>query len=176
VPATISALFMIGSLAFALSAIRAANARAAIGWGALSMASLVLALLSKEQAAVTPALLLAALLSLGAGPRRAAATRLVLLQTLLVAVYFLALRPAVLGSALTGVPPIGGSLATQWLTAIASWPRQLGWLFAPLRSSTSDTRVVTRPFGSRWGSVALGSPSPGGGSAARRPDRGAGLA
>lgn len=142
VPATISALFMIGSLALALSAIRAVNTRAAIGWGALSMASLVLALLSKEQAAVTPALLLAALLSLGAGPRRAAATRLVLLQTLLVAVYFLALRPAVLGSALTGVPPIGGSMATQWLTAIASWPRQLGWLFAPIRSSTSDTVMI----------------------------------
>ena len=92
---------------------------------------------------MTPALLVAALLSLGAGPRRGAAARLVLLQTLLVGVYFLALRPAVLGSALTGVPPIGGSMATQWLTAIASWPRQLGWLFAPLHSSTSDTvRIV----------------------------------
>jgi hypothetical protein len=142
VPATISALCMIGSLAFALSATRASSPRAAAGWGALSVAGLVLGLLSKEQAAVTPALLVAALLSLGAGPRKGAAFRLVLLQTLLVAVYFLALRPAVLGSALTGVPPIGGSLFTQWLTAIASWPRQLGWIFAPLRSSTNDTVMI----------------------------------
>jgi hypothetical protein len=133
---------MIGALASALAATRAETARGATAWGALSAAGLVLALLSKEQAAVTPALLVAALLSLGSGPRRGAATRLVLLQTLLVAVYFLALRPSVLGSALTGVPPIGGSMATQWLTAIASWPRQLGWLFAPLRSSTNDTVMI----------------------------------
>jgi tetratricopeptide (TPR) repeat protein len=139
VPATISTLFMIGALAFALAATRAASRRTAVLWGALSAASLVLALLSKEQAAVTPALLVAALLSLGTGSRRGTAVRLVLLQTLLVGVYFLALRPVVLGSALTGVPPIDGSMTTQLLTAIASWPRQLGWLFAPLRSSTSDT-------------------------------------
>ena len=148
VPATLSALFMIGSLAFGLAATRAASSRAAAGWGALSAASLVLALLSKEQAAVTPVLLLAALLSLGAGPRRAAASGLLLVQALLVAVYFLALRPAVLGSALTGVPPIGGSMATQLLTAIASWPRQLGWLFAPIRSSTSDTVMIVSSLAS----------------------------
>jgi hypothetical protein len=142
VPATLSALFMIGALASALAATRAGTAHGAAAWGALSAAGLVLALLSKEQAAVTPALLVAALLSLGSGPRRGAAARLVLLQALLVAAYFLALRPSVLGSALTGIPPIGGSLATQWLTAIASWPSQLGWLFAPLRSSTNDTVMI----------------------------------
>ena len=103
------------------------------------MASLALGLLSKEQAAVTPALLVATLLSLGSGFRRRAAVVLVLLQALLVGTYFVALRPAVLGSALTGLPPIGGSVATQIFTAIAAWPRQLGWLFAPLHSSTSDT-------------------------------------
>jgi hypothetical protein len=140
-PATVSALFMIGSLAFGLAATRPATTRAAL-WGALSAVSLALGLLSKEQAAVTPALLVAALLSLGSGPRRGAAARLVVLQTLLVAGYFLALRPAVLGSVLTGVTPIGGSLSTQWLTAIADWPRQLGWLFAPLRSSTNDTVMI----------------------------------
>ena len=139
VPATLSALFMIGALAFALAATRATNSRAAKAWGALSALSLVLGLLSKEQAAVTPALLVATLLSLGNGRRRGDAVVLVLLQVLLVGAYFFALRPAVLGSAFTGLPPIGGSIATQIFTAVANWPSQLGWLFAPLHSSTSDT-------------------------------------
>ncbi len=143
VPATASALFMIGALAFALAATRVIGSRAAAGWGALSTASLALGLLSKEQAAVTPALLVATLLSFGAGPRRRAAVWLVVSQVLLVGTYFSALRPAVLGSAFTGVPPIGGSMTTQIFTAIGNWPRQLAWLFAPLHSSTSDTvRIV----------------------------------
>ena len=143
VPGSLSALFMIGSLAFALAATRAAGSKAAAGWGALSAASLALGLLSKEQAVVTPALLVATLFSLGAGPRRRVAVWLVATHLLLVGGYFFALRPAVLGTALTGVPPIAGSIATQLFTAIANWPRQLGWLFLPLHSSTSDTvRIV----------------------------------
>ena len=37
-----------------------------------------------------------------------------------------------LGRSLPGVEPIGGSLVTQWCTSVASWPSQLGWLFAPI--------------------------------------------
>jgi hypothetical protein len=143
VPATISAVFMIASLASAMAATRAAGPRAAAGWGALSIAGLALGLLSKEQATVTPALLAAMLLSFGAGARPRAAVSILAAQLALVVAYFLALRPAILGSAFPALPPIGGSQATQILTSVASWPRQLGWIFAPLTSSTSDTvRIV----------------------------------
>ena len=60
-----------------------------------------------------------------------------------------------------GLPPIGGSEATQIFTAVASWPRQLAWIFAPLHSSTNDTvRLVESAASARFalGAVlALGS-------------------
>jgi hypothetical protein len=161
VPATLSAFFMIAALACAMAATRAAGSRAAAGWGAVSLASLALGLLSKEQAAVTPVLLFATLLSLGAGPRRRVAVSIVTAQLLLVASYVFALRPAVLGSVFSGLPPIGGSDLTQIYTAVASWPRQLAWILAPLHSSTSDTvRVVASiasPGFALGAALALGS-------------------
>ena len=161
IPATISAFFMIAALGCALAATRAAGSRAAAGWGAVSLASLALGLLSKEQAAVTPVLLFATLLSLGAGPRRRVAVSIVIAQLLLVGGYVFALRPAVLGSVLSGLPPIGGSEMTQICTAVASWPRQLAWIFAPVHSSTSDTvRVVASiasPGFALGAALALGS-------------------
>jgi len=151
VPGTLSALFVIAALALALAATRAAGSRAATSWAALSAASLVLGLLSKELAAVTPALLLAALLSLGAGSRGRVAVSLVLAQLLLVAGFFFVLRPAVLGSVLPSIPPIGGSEATQIFSSVASWPRQLAWIFAPLHSSTSDTiNIIESPASLRF--------------------------
>ena len=120
-------------------------------WAATSLVALALALLSKESAVVAPALQLALAVGLAAGARRSggpapawrALALLVALQSALVAAYLFALRPAVLGAAVPAAAPIGGSLATQWRSSIAAWPAALGWLFAPLRSSTSDAiRVV----------------------------------
>jgi hypothetical protein len=132
--------FVLASLLAGLRAERPA-------WFALSLAALVLGLLSKENAAAVPALQAALLLALwrarGLVAVRAGAG-LVAAQALLVALHLLVLRPAVIGSTGTGAPPIGGSLVTQWQTSLAQWPSQLLWLFAPLHSSTSDAvRVVT---------------------------------
>ena len=113
---------------------------------ALSLAALALGLLSKENAAVVPALQAALLLGMRRRiPALRAPALLVAAQAVLVALHLLVLRPAVLGTAGTGAPPIGGSLVTQWQTSLAQWPSQLFWLFAPLHSSTSDAlRVVAR--------------------------------
>lgn len=141
--ASVSTLFTIAAVAFALASLRAARASAAAALGALSLVSLALALLSHERAVTTPLLLAAALLSLPVRRRAGAALGLVAAQALVVAGYALLLRPAVLGAALEGSPPIGGSAVTQVLTAVSSWPQQLAWIFAPIHSSTSDTvRVV----------------------------------
>jgi len=145
-PASLCALFVLTALACALRCVRAAHARSAAGWGLLSAAALALGLLSKERAAVEPVLLLAAWLCLGA-ERRARAGALGLAHAALVALYFLALRPAVLGSALGALPPIGGDPTTHVRTAIASWPGSIAWLFAPLHSSTSDAVHLARSFG-----------------------------
>jgi hypothetical protein len=121
-------------------------------WAAGSLVALALALLAKESAVVAPALQLALAAGAATDARRRgepapawhAVAVLVALQTALVAGYLLVLRPVVLGAAIPAAAPIGGSLPTQWTSSIASWPAALGWLFAPLRSSTSDAlRVVT---------------------------------
>jgi hypothetical protein len=136
-PETLCTLLVLAALASALRCAAAPGAGAAAAWGALSLAALALGLLSKERAVVVPALWLVAWLSLRAPrPRRAAA--LLLAQALVVIAYVGWLRPAVLGSAFASLLPIGGSAATQVLTALASWPSRIAWLFAPLRSSTSD--------------------------------------
>src|SRR5262245_36969656 len=118
---------------------------------AASLLGLALALLAKESAVVAPALQLALAASAAADARRNVARApawravavLAALQAALVAVYLFVLRPAVLGSSIPPAAPIGGDLATQWRSSIAAWPAALGWLFAPLRSSTSDAlRVV----------------------------------
>jgi tetratricopeptide (TPR) repeat protein len=150
VPATTCALFVIGALWLALASPRAPRSSTAVAWGALSLAALALGLLSKERAVVEPALLLAALVSLNAGRRGSVAAGLVLAHALLVAGYLFWLRPAVLGSTLAGLPPIGGSATTQILTAVASWPRQLAWLFVPVSCSTSDAVRVVESLADPW--------------------------
>jgi len=75
-------------------------------------------------------------------PARAAAV-LVAVQLGLLAAYLFALRPAVIGTSLTGSPPIGGRLVSQWASSLAIWPELLAWLVLPLHSTTSDVvRVV----------------------------------
>jgi hypothetical protein len=144
--------FVVTSLLCGALALRAAPARHRLVFGGLSLAALVLGLLSKENAATVPGLQLALLLGWAAQDprfreRAAAGALLVAAQAAIVAGYLFALRPAVLGGALTGADPIGGRLAVQWLTSLASWPQQLGWLFLPLHSTTSDVvRVVTSPL------------------------------
>lgn len=150
--AALMGFFLIASLGCGLLALKAPSTGRSAAWVTASLAALALGLLSKENAAVAPALQLALAGALTLGPRAAGAPRprtgrlavLVGAQLLLVALYLLALRPAVLGTALTGAPPIGGSLAVQWQTSLAQWPSQLAWLFLPLHSSTSDAvRVAT---------------------------------
>ncbi len=148
-PETLAALFLVAALASALRSADAARPAAAAAWAALSLAALGLGLLSKERAAVEPALLLAALVSLGGAPRRRAAA-LVTAHVLVVAAYVTLLRPAVLGGAFAGLPSIGDSATTQVLTALASWPAQMAWLFAPLRSSTSDAVRVATGLADPW--------------------------
>jgi hypothetical protein len=150
--AALMGLFLIASLDTGLRSLGAASPRARWSWGAASLAALALALLSKENAAVTPALLAALGLALWlrarahgeAGPRLPALAVLVAAQLALVAIHLLVLRPAVLGRSLTGAPAIAGSLVTQWQSSLAQWPSQMLWLFAPLHSNTSDAvRIAT---------------------------------
>jgi hypothetical protein len=150
--AALAGAFAIASLLCATRALGDGSARARASWGALSGAALCLGLLSKENAAVVPGLTLAIALGLGVRRRREpdsprvavpVAALLVGSQALLVLAYLLLLRPAVLGTSLTGSPPIGGSLVSQWASSLAVWPQALGWLVVPLRSTTSDVvRVV----------------------------------
>ena len=153
--AALMGLCLIASLDTGLRSLCAGTARARWGWGAASLATLALGLLSKENAAATPALLAALGLALWLrdepGLRLPALASLVAAQLVLVAIHLLVLRPAVLGHSLTGAPPIGGSLVTQWQTSLAQWPSQMLWLFGPLHSNTSDAvRVVTS-----WGDPAV---------------------
>lgn len=136
--------FVIASLLAGVWAARVAERAAAAGLVALSLAALALGLLSKENAAVVPALQLVLAFATGLATRPVTLA-LVAAQASLVALHLGMLRPAVLGTAGTGAEPIGGSLVAQWQTSLAQWPTQLLWLFAPLHSSTSDAvRVVTR--------------------------------
>ncbi len=149
IPETLCTLFVLATLASALLCSAARGAGAAAVWATLSLAALGLGLLSKERAVVAPALLVAAWVSLGAPrPRRTAA--LVLAHVLLVSGYLGWLRPAVLGSTFASLPSIGGSATIQVLTALASWPGRMAWLFAPLRSSTSDAIRVATSFADPW--------------------------
>ena len=157
--AALMGLFLIASLDTGLRSMQATSTLSCWSWAAASLAALVLALLSKENAAVTPALLAVLGLALWMRARAHGETAarvqrlsfLVAAQLVLVAIYLFLLRPAVLGRSLTGAAPIGGSLVTQWQSSLAQWPSQLLWLFAPLRSNTSDAvRVVTS-----WGDPAV---------------------
>lgn len=168
--AALMGFFLIACALCGLRALHAAAPGRGVAWGAASLVLLALALLSKENATVAPALVLALGLAALNDPRDAAPTSdvapphdeapprdmalsrargarlsaLFAAQALLVAVYLFVLRPAVLGSAIPGAPPIGGNLATQWQTSLATWPAQLAWLFVPLRASTSDAvRLAT---------------------------------
>jgi len=147
--------FILASLLLGGAALQSRRAGARLATAAGSLAALILGLLSKENAAVTPGLLLALAVSLGVARRSGTdrrglavtAAALILSQVVVVFAYVLAWRPQVLGTAFTGAPPIGGSQTTQLLTSLAFWPRSLTWLFLPLRSNTSDAvRVVTSPF------------------------------
>jgi tetratricopeptide (TPR) repeat protein len=158
------ALFAIAALALALSSATAGRAATAGALGLLSLIALAAALLSKERAATEPLLLLAVFVCIASGRaaslRRARATGLVAAHALLVAVYWFGWRPVVLGAPAV-LPPIGGSGVRQIASALANWPANLAWLFAPLHSSTSDViRVVESAADPRaWlgAGLALGS-------------------
>jgi tetratricopeptide (TPR) repeat protein len=153
-------LFVVVSLLAALLALRAAEARTFRAWCAASVLALVLALLSRENGAVTPVLLVALAIAEAArgtggwaalcGRARSLLPRAALVVGLhaLVELSFLGLwRPYVLGGFPgSGGSLIGGSLVTQWLSALASWPKALGWLFFPLHSSTSDRIRIVESF------------------------------
>ncbi len=151
--AALGAFFLMGSLGLALRALGGRAAAAHWGFGAASLVALGLALLSKENAVLGPAWLLAAGLGLRATTRRdgarpgPSARRLALwvgAQSAVVLLYLFALRPAVMGTVVPGVPPILENPLTQLATALGHWPEALAWLFVPLHSNTSDAvRVAT---------------------------------
>ena len=136
--------FVLLALGFAIAGGRGSGAVSALAFGALSLVALLAALLSKERAAIEPALLVATLASVPAARRSTGrAVALLAAHTIVVATVFLVWRPTVLGDVVVATPPIGGSAATQLLTALAQWPSSLMWLFAPWQSTTSDVvRVV----------------------------------
>jgi tetratricopeptide (TPR) repeat protein len=156
--------FIVSSL---LAAQLALQVRAAALRGAmllLSAMALLLGLLSKEDAVVTPALLLTCIASLAVVRRRddpertsppsffssswKTAAALLLAHGLITAAFAFWWRPQMLGGGvLTGASPIGGSPAVHGLTALATWPYSLAWLFLPLQSTTSDVvRIVNHVF------------------------------
>jgi tetratricopeptide (TPR) repeat protein len=152
-----AAFFGIASIVLGLIALAPAG-RIRTGFAALSTASLVLALFSKEKAVATPLLLAVAWFAAAlrhASPRavfegRATLRRAALLvgaQVAIVALYVVAWRPLMLGHALAAAPPIGGDRATHLLSALAAWPASFAWLAAPLHSCASDTVAIVRSFG-----------------------------
>lgn len=147
---SLASFFVTASLAFSVLALRDLRWRR---FAVLSLAGLLGALLSKENAAITPALFLALAISLVARSRRSpdpTASREILrrarivfaLQVALTLGFVLGWRPFVLGTVFAEAQPIAGSQVIQILTAIGSWPHSIGWLIAPLQSTTSDVVVV----------------------------------
>ncbi|MGH0031203.1 MAG: hypothetical protein ACQGVC_15515 [Myxococcota bacterium] len=153
--AALAFLFVVASVGCGVGVLLHPRRRPRHVFGALSLVFLGLGLLSKENAAVVPGLQLAATLGLLARARAAGdpwrghlapALGWLGAQAALVAAYLFLLRPAVLGTALPGSEPIGGSLATQWASSLALWPELFAWLVLPLSSTTSDVvRVVDSP-------------------------------
>ncbi len=150
--AALAAVFVLAGVGAGAAALDAARRGRALALGAGALACLLLGLASKENAAVLPALLAAWACSaarMGRDLRRVARRMgaLVGAELALVAGYLLWWRPRVLGGALTGAPPLGGSAETQLATSLAFWPEALAWLFAPLRSNTSDAVRVVASLG-----------------------------
>jgi tetratricopeptide (TPR) repeat protein len=149
---SMSSFFLVGSLACAISWVRDRSGQKRLALLASCLVLFVLALASKESAAVLPGLVLAWMagdalartpsttptLSLFGfeTPRRAAG--LLAGLGILALTHLLVLRPAVVGSATLGMVPIGGDRVTHLLTAISTWLRSIGWLLLPIESSASD--------------------------------------
>lgn len=155
----LSALFLLSSLLAGLGALRAAQPKHAWAWGAVSGLALVLALFSHENGCVTPVLLLALVVSEAARTPGWAAlwaraktllargAALLILHGALTAAFLGVWRSFVMGGfTSSGGSLLGGSWVTQWLSALASWPRGFGWLFLPLYSSTSDRIRIVSSF------------------------------
>jgi hypothetical protein len=134
------------------------HGRLRMGAGALSLASLVVALFAKEKGIALPALLAAATISvllpsgldlaaLAREPARSALRRaeiLIATQAVLVAGYALVWRPLLLGHRLVLPPLMGGSVFIHLASTLGGWPASLLWLFVPAASTTSDVvRLVT---------------------------------
>ncbi len=152
-----AAFFAITSIVLGLLAL-APTDRIGKGLAALSMLSLVLALLSKEKAVATPLLLAVAWLAAtlrhtklrALFAERTTLRRALLLigaQVAIVVLYVVAWRPLMLGHALVAAPLIGGDRVTHLLSAMAAWPTSFAWLAMPLHSSASDTVAIVRSFG-----------------------------
>jgi tetratricopeptide (TPR) repeat protein len=150
--AALAAMFGTLSLLSTLLAMRASAAIPRVAWALASLASFLLALGSKESAAITPALTLALMVSHFAFGRkserhvdaldltrsRQTGAAILLIQVVQSLVYLAWWRPMVLGGVLTGAPLVGGGLLTHTLTVLASWPGQFLWALFPISSSTSD--------------------------------------
>ena len=143
-------LFVVATLLASVLAARGSQLRGRVAGGAVALLLFALGLASKESALVTPALSVACLFvdraRVGAPAARgwATASWVVGSQLALGALYWLVLRPAVLGGFDAGTPPIGGRYALHLLTILSTWPDRIAWIFLPLESTTSDVVKVVR--------------------------------
>lgn len=150
----LAAFFLVASL---LAAVRHQRTRGRLAF-ALSLAALMLALLSKENAVVGPVLLLLVAWANAAKHSPWGWTRslprlpretwwLIGLQSLLVLLYVAVLRPVVLGGAAGGDAPVAGQWSIHLPTALGHWAQTLSWLLLPLSSNSSDVvRVMGSPL------------------------------
>jgi len=170
---SLAAFFIALSLGFGVLSVR--RAKGWIPYAILSLVSLLLALASKENAAVTPLLQAACGVALGVREaRRAAAGQaepdpmargraaaIATAQLAIVLAFVFLWRPHVLGGVLAESGPLMGSLRVQIVTAVASWTGAMSWLLLPFETTTSDVvRLVGSPFEPAFlvgAGVALGS-------------------
>ncbi len=152
---SLASFFIVTSLASAVLVLRGLRGSVCFG---VSLLALLAALCSKENAAITPGLVLALSFSLVAVARRDSenadgdailrrSRALLASQLALTLLFVLVWRPHVLGSLLAEAVPLAGSSVIQTLTGIGSWPQAMGWIMLPLQSTTSDVvTLVGSPF------------------------------
>jgi hypothetical protein len=152
---SLASFFITACLASGVLALRGPGAP---GWMLASLGALLAALLSKENAAITPILSLALAISVVAledGDSQAERRRellrrarlLLALQLAITVAFVLFWRPHVLGTVLAEATPLAGSAGIQIFTGVATWPGAMSWLFFPLQSTTSDVvAIVASPL------------------------------
>ncbi len=142
-----ASFFIAASLLLSISLLESRRVAPGACAGIAALGCLVLALCSKESAAVAPILLLALLINraqLGLASGDGRKGWILFASQIAVTLFFMiGWRPRVLGALLADSTPLGGSVQLQIATAISNWPRVMNWLLMPMQSNTTD--VVPLP-------------------------------